>query len=159
MPISAWAHGDPEKILPWDYFVNWEKSAESKVSAFYVTDDNEEFHRLLRGEFKKGDIPLHKNVLVNPEDKDESVDIIFVKEDRSYVLAQYYYRGGDGLTTYFYCYNRDREPFWYLVPPEIFPYGKKDRQANMEILGWHFYTDHFLRYLVYTAYPTKTSRK
>ena len=159
LPVLVQAHGDPEKKLPWDFFVSWEFAAEFRASAFYAADNNNDFHRLLRGEFRPGDEPLQKISLVNPKDKNETVDIIFVKEDKSLILAQYYYRWEGGLITYFYCFNINRDLVWYLVPLELFPYGKKDRTANIEKLGWHFYTEHFLCYLIYTAYPVGTSQE
>ncbi len=159
-PVLAQAHGNPEKTLPWDFFKPWKPAIEASVSPVYVVNENEDFYRLLNGEFIEGEKPLWKVNLVNRDDENESVDIIFIKNDRTLLLAQYYYRTGAGLTTYLYCMNTNREevPTWYLVPPELFPYGEGSRRANIEELGRYLFTEHFMRYVVYTAYPSKASQ-
>ncbi len=166
-PILAQAHGDPDKKLPYGFYGTWESDNETRASAFYIADDNENFHRLLNGDIQKGDEPLYKVHYVNPNDKNESIDIIVIGIDRLEVkngklvfsqlrLMQYYYHDGITLTTYLYCLNTELDSYWHLVSPRAFPYGEgKSRRSNIESLGWYLYTEHFMRYIVYTAYPSK----
>ncbi len=152
-------HGGPQKVLPHSFFESWEFVTEFHASAFYAADNDEDFHRILRGEFRSGDTPLQQAKKVNPKNMNESMNLVVVNADEQLLLVQYFLRSESGsVTTYFYCLNNS-DSTWHLVPPELFPYGRKGRDENIEVLGGYFYSQHFFRYLIYTAYPVMTSQK